>query len=197
MPEVTSDSLLIIALILAPGYITIKAYELLVGASARREFNLIAFESCVIGLFNFALWSWLLNLTWQCGAQRALVIFWLVLLAPIVYAYAYKKLRTSSFTLKWLAHPSPSSWDYVFGKRQSFWVLAHLEGGQQVAGFLGANSFASTGPAPRDLYLEQGWRIDADGAFLDPIPGHEGILIRADDCRVLEFFSVGGNNGQE
>ena len=194
MPELTTENLLLIALFIAPGYIAIKAYTLLAGASALREFNLVVFESCVIGLFNFALWSWMLDLQPEFNLIRFLIIAWIAIGAPLLYAWLYRYIRTRSFTLKWLTHPSPTSWDFVFAKRKSYWVVAHLKEGQQVAGFFGGESFASTGPGSKDLYLEQAWKLDDEGKFKEQIPNHKGILIKADDCVVLEFFVVGGKN---
>jgi hypothetical protein len=192
MPEITADNLLLIALFLAPGYITIKAYSLLMGASALREFNFMIFESCIIGLFNFALWYWMLDIRPDNIGLRIFFILWIAIGAPVIYAILYRYIRTRSFTLKWLAHPSPTSWDFVFGKRKSYRVIAHLKEGQRVAGFFGGESFASTGPGPRDLYLQQACTIDEEGNLGDPIPDHQGILIKVDDCIALEFFVAGG-----
>jgi hypothetical protein len=80
------------------------------------------------------------------------------------------------------------SWDYVFGKRNPFWIIVHLKNGQKIGGFFGDESFASSNPADEQIYLEEVWVLDDDGRFLSPAEGSRGIIIMNDEIRAVEFF---------
>lgn len=52
------------------------------------------------------------------------------------------------------------------------------------------NSFASSFPHPRDIYLEQTWLTDAEGRLSAPMPGSTGVLVSFDECELVEFFEA-------
>ncbi len=84
-----------------------------------------------------------------------------------------------------------SSWDFAFSSRGPFFVRAKLKSGERIGGlFVGPDSFASAYPEPQDVFLEEAWSLDQDGAPAEPLPGSRGMLIRQDDVEVLEFLEV-------
>ena len=61
-----------------------------------------------------------------------------------------------------LVHPTPTAWDWKFGLRREEWVLVTLKNGTKFAGFVGQNSFMSSDPAERDIFIEKVYDIDDD-----------------------------------
>lgn len=63
-----------------------------------------------------------------------------------------------------------------------------------VGGLFGAESYAAGYPeVPQDIYLEQGYRVRADGTFErddddDFVGTGSGLLVRWDEVEFLEFF---------
>lgn len=90
--------------------------------------------------------------------------------------------------------PAPRAWDHLFSRAPSGVVRAQLKrDGSWVGGLYGEHSYASGFPeSPEDLYLEQAYLLQADGSFADSDGEFtelgSALLIRADECAVLEFF---------
>lgn len=59
-----------------------------------------------------------------------------------------------------------------------------------MGGLFGTASIASFYPKANDLYLEEAWRLDQQGAFVGPIQDSEGLLIRCEDVDILEFVAI-------
>lgn len=84
---------------------------------------------------------------------------------------------------------SPSAWDHAFEKNRSTgWVRAITTDGQYIGGWRGKGSLSSAYPQPHDLYLEISYRMNPDGSFSDEIAAPNGIWIRCDDLRAIEFL---------
>lgn len=66
-------------------------------------------------------------------------------------------------------------------QRRPSYVRISLKEGQGVGGGIFANeSFGSLNPQRADVYLEQAWRLDADGNFLQAVPASRGVWIAQD-----------------
>lgn len=93
-------------------------------------------------------------------------------------------------------HPIPTAWDWKFttltGEQ---WVLVNLKNGDEIRGLLGSDSFASSDPNDRDLYIQWIYAIDDNGKWA-PL-GERGVLIASDEIRTIEFWPYvppGGNS---
>src|SRR3546814_4464696 len=85
-------------------------------------------------------------------------------------------------------HVMPTAWDWQFSRLAgSNWVLVTMQDGSTVAGLFGGQSFASSDPAERDIYIEQVYDYTADGEWHCARPGHS-ILVMRDEIRFVEFF---------
>jgi hypothetical protein len=67
-------------------------------------------------------------------------------------------------------------------------VRALTRDGQWVGGYAGTGSFYSTYPEPRELFVEQAWELDEDGAFVEVVQGTAGMWIKCDDAPVVQFL---------
>lgn len=89
-----------------------------------------------------------------------------------------------------LVHPTARSWDWVFHRVDPCFVLVTLKDGSQCAGYWGVNaagtqSFASSDPKERDLYISQVFEISDEGPWR---PTPKSIFIAAGEIRTVEFI---------
>ncbi len=90
-------------------------------------------------------------------------------------------------------HAIPTAWDWKFSSMPEQWVLVTLKDGTRFAGFYGAQSFTSSSPDERDMYIQWVYDINEDGTL--SLPDNErGVLISAGEIRTIEFRS---NDPQE
>jgi hypothetical protein len=54
-----------------------------------------------------------------------------------------KVLLKLKFLQKYTVHPISKPWDFVFSKKQPYWIIVHLSDGRRIGGRFGENSFAS------------------------------------------------------
>ena len=87
-----------------------------------------------------------------------------------------------------IINPIPKPWDYVFGKRESYWIIVHFKDGKKIGGRYDTNSFASSYPAEEQIYIEEVWNIDKEGRFKDKVDRSKGVIISKSDVSAIEFF---------
>jgi len=175
-----------------PGFVSLKVYDALT-PSERRDFSKSVYEVIAYSTLNnallypLALWLWSRNptalsfVTWAGGA--------LVLVAfPVLWPFLWLGLLKTKLFSRYFVHPTQKPWDFVFGQRKPYWMIVHSKNLGRVAGLYGRRSFASSNPAPPQIYLEELWELDETGQFLRPIEESEGILILEDEILAVEFF---------
>lgn len=90
-----------------------------------------------------------------------------------------------------LVHVMPTAWDWRFSTLASEqWVFVNLTDGTCLAGFLGPNSFASSGDmGERDIYIQETYDIDKDDNWVPHNPhGESGVLISSGNIKTIEFW---------
>lgn len=119
--------------------------------------------------------------------------FVILFIAPVVLALGVEFLRRSSIVRGGLRKvttidPTPRAWDFAFQEEGPFFIRLKLRDGERIAGVFGENSFASAYPEPTDLFLEEAWRVDETGAFIERVPGTAGMVVPQDSIEVLELL---------
>lgn len=99
--------------------------------------------------------------------------------------------------VRWIAHKlgmrpvhsTPNSWDWRFGRciGQQF-IMVTMTDGATAAGVFGPESFASSDPAERDIYIEELWDVPEDGGPWTPRASRTGVLIPAKEIRFVNFW---------
>jgi hypothetical protein len=117
-------------------------------------------------------------------------MFGILVVSPILLAIGTYRLRASDALRKFVIHPSPTPWDFVFGQRRSFWILFHLKSGQRLGGYYSTNSFTSSFPNTEEMYVECLWVVDEAGRFKEAVVDSAGAIVRADECHFIELFEV-------
>ena len=83
-------------------------------------------------------------------------------------------------------HVIPTAWDWKFGNMTEQWVLVTLKDGTRFAGLCGSDSFMSSDPTERDIYIQQVYDVDDDDNWSSP--GEKALLITADEVQTIEFW---------
>ncbi len=186
------------ALVVLPGFIAQRVYELFVAAPDRNAADNL-FLGLAYGVVNATLtWPlliWAVPILTEANLSGAAILAYVAVLfslvvAPALIGYVTYLIRDS----KWLASsltPARTSWDSFFSRRESCWIVCHLKNGARVAGYYGPESHASAFPNEQDLYLAQLWRLDEHDKFAEQIERSMGALVRRSDCDVIEFFVEG------
>ena len=93
-------------------------------------------------------------------------------------------------------HVMPTAWDWKFGGMTNQWVLVTLKDGTRFAGFCGPESFMSSDPTERDIYIQ--WIYDINGENKWSPRGENGVLIAAGEVQTVEFWpNTSQENGDE
>ncbi len=69
-------------------------------------------------------------------------------------------------------------------------MIVHLKDGRKIGGKYDENSFASSSPAEEQIYLEEVWRLDKKGAFIEPTERSKGMIIFKEEILSVEFFKA-------
>jgi len=187
------DKLTLFVIFFLPGFISMKVYDLMVPGEPR-DVSKSVLEAISYSTLNFAALFWLIMLT-QTGDlyHRHLILYSLsvaviMVIVPACWPLVFLKLSTWRPIAKHLIHPIRKPWDYVFGRRDPFWIIVHLRNGQKIGGRFDIASFASSDPAEEQIYLEEVWVLDDRGRFLNRVERSRGIIIMKDEIRAVELF---------
>lgn len=190
-----ANKLLLFIAFVIPGFVSLKTYELLF-PTATKESDKLLIDAVAYSSINYALLLWPIyaiethKIRDAYPSAYALFYVFVLFIAPISWACVMKLLRTTEFFQKSIPHPTAKPWDYVFAQRKPYWIIVTLKDGKQIAGRYDSASFASSAPAPEQLYLEEAWVLNNDGGFERPRSETAGILVLSSEIMTIEFFNV-------
>ncbi len=101
---------------------------------------------------------------------------------PVALAFAVNWISR----LTWVAErrerqpfsPTTSAWDYIAPKRADCFERIRTSEGRWTGGYIEeSDSFFSTYPEPRDLFITEEWVMGNDGSFIAPVPCSQGIYV--------------------
>jgi hypothetical protein len=114
---------------------------------------------------------------WLADHPRWAAVIGLVLLLAVPVALAIGEQRWTLWEgrpswLTWLTlkglttyDPTPAAWDFAFRDREECFVRVLTGEGRWVGGWFDPDSFASSFPEARELYIAQQWKMSEDGAL--------------------------------
>jgi len=188
-----ADKLTLFLIFFLPGFVSLRIYDLLI-PSPRRDFSKSVFEVVGYSALNFGALYWLIYLIHQDNfpvAHAFWYFFFLVLImvgVPILWPFLILKAFSLPFVAKYVIHPVAKPWDFVFRQKFKYWVIVHLKNGERIGGRFDAHSFASSDPAKEQIYLEELWKLDDAGAFIEPVARTGGIIISEDNILAVELL---------
>lgn len=196
MPDLKDlNNVYLVAAFIIPGLvISYMRSRFITGRMEKFSDAALGYLTLTLIYYGFALpvIGWILRV--EPGPLKTLLWWGLIIVGPMAFGLLLG-LATQREWLRWIAtklglrmvHNTPTSWDWRFGScRKPRFVMVTLTDGSSVAGIFGLDSFASTDPAERDIYLEEVMDVGADGAWSyrsEPT----GILIIAKEIRYVEF----------
>lgn len=183
------SKLAIVALFALPGFISLRVWSLIVPSSEKPLKDEIG-EAISFGVLNAMICAPLFALL---APQRPAAIYGLAILTLVILPSAWPFLLNGAMGLlrraRLILVGSRSAWDDVFLRREPYFVIVHLKDGGRAGGYYGSNSFAGLHPISGHLYLEELWYLDADGKFVEKVPGTRGLILRPDDYKYVELLA--------
>jgi hypothetical protein len=165
-----ADKLLLFIAFVVPGFISLKTYAVLQTTSTKEAAQQVV-DAVAYSCINYAILLWPIyeiearNIRISCPTTYVAFYVVVLLIAPVVWAILWSWFRKTKAFQKLLPHPTEKPWDYVFGKRLQYWIVVTFKDGKRIGGKYDTQSFASSGSAPEQLYLEEAWEINAAGGF--------------------------------
>jgi len=96
-----------------------------------------------------------------------------------------------SVTKKTNFRSDPQAWDHkVLNNQQGCFVRIRTEAGVYYGGWYSTESFASTYPMPRDLFIESQWKMSPTGDFLGKMTNTRGLWLAVTDKCVVEWIAA-------
>lgn len=197
------ETVLYTALFLIPGFVMSSAYSSII-PSRTNDSQSTLLRFLIFSLLNYVLWWWLLYDLIQQKYWDEHAVFWILILfallivSPFVLGMIAGISTKKEWTRKLLKkiglnpiHGVPTAWDYVMDRPA--WVIITLKDNSTIYGFYGENSFASTVPSERDIYVEVTYDFKNDNWI--PDDRSAGILIPHSQIKHIEFFNL--SNGDE
>lgn len=83
-------------------------------------------------------------------------------------------------------HPVNSAWDWKFGHCPECWVIVTLKDDTKWYGYMGLNSFMSSDPTERDLFIEHVYQMEGEGQPWTP--RNASVWISHGEIQSLEFI---------
>lgn len=188
----TADKLILFLAFVIPGFISIKAYQLVFPGTKRATsdqlIDAIAYSSVNYAILIFPILS-IENgsLKNTCSFLYYLFYVFVLFLAPIIWVLIWKFLRTSDFFQRNAPHPTAKPWDYVFSQRKPYWVKITLKDGTIIAGRYADKSFSSSAPSEEQIYLEETWLLNNRGGFERVKNNSAGVIILSSEISYIEL----------
>lgn len=193
MENWTAENLQMFIMLFMPGFVSLVIYDLLV-AGEKRDFSQSLFQVIGFSFLNYAALFWLIMIIKQPNFYTMHPVWYFIskfsimLILPVLWPIIFLKLFSLKFFSNRLIHPIKCAWDFIFNKRESFWVIVHLKNGKRIGGMYADKSFTSSYPVKEQIYLEQVWELGENGDFKNPIARSRGILIEGEEIMSVEFF---------
>lgn len=194
----TPQALVLLLFLLVPGFVFIKVFDNLL-PGVRRSFAQQVIDILCWSFTILALWILPAFIVFGLSQRVSGWLFYLLLFVlifggvfatPILLAYIFYRLDKRGTIKNLGTHPSPTSWDWFFSNRAGnhYYVRFHLKEGTQFGGYFGENSFATSSPSAPEIYVEEVWRLDEDGRFVERVEETDGAMVNREDCTRIEFF---------
>jgi hypothetical protein len=193
MEVLNENTIELILRFVVPGFISLKIWGL-IHPSPKLLLSESLIEVIIFSCFSYASTIWLYSLLKE---TPFIVVYYLtVIIISFLWPILFKFILNIKLFKKIKISLIPKSWDYFFSKRELCFMLIHLNNGKMIGGLYGIDSFASSYPEKEDLYLQEVWKIDSEGKFIEKILGSKGLLVNHSLIEYIELFDVteGGNN---
>lgn len=186
------DKASLFILLIVPGFVSMKAYQLVlpsnISTTSDRVIDAVSYSCINYALLYLPMQYFISShLYAQFGVLRYIFYMYVLFANPILLVLLWKKLRCMNFIQNNAPHPTLKPWDYVFSKRKQYWIKVVLKDGTKIAGRYGEKSFASSYPAPEQIYLEETWILSGTGAFERQQNDTAGVIVLSNEIAYVEL----------
>lgn len=192
-----------------PGSIVISITRRVI-PKKENEYNTKILEYFIYSFLNFFMWSILIydiysNIdSWkEHYVLLWLTLFMIIFLSPLAIALIVIQIDQKDIIRKICIYfnltsldTDPSAWDFKFKNISSEWVIVTLKNDKIVSGFLGSLSYISQNEKERDIYISEVFEIDENNKWTRK-KNTDGILIKAEEIKYIEFFKEGVKNEEK
>lgn len=192
-----------------PGSIVISITRRVI-PKKENEYNTKILEYFIYSFLNFFMWSILIydiysNIdSWkEHYVLLWLALFMIIFLSPAAIALIVIQIDQKDIIRKICIYfnltsldTDPSAWDFKFKNISSEWVIVTLKNDKIVSGFLGSLSYISQNEKERDIYISEVFEIDENNKWTRK-KNTDGILIKAEEIKYIEFFKEGVKNEEK
>lgn len=196
MPDLSIEKLAFFLFAVLPGFIAIQVYAMKC-PGAKRDWANSLMEAVTYSLVNLTIWGWWVvplvktPFTEVAWVDLAAAVICVCFGSPILLALGWYWLRTTYLHRRLrLDHPTPRGWDHFVKSNHEYWVLFHLKNGKLLGGYFGGDSYAATFPQEPEMYVEEIWRVNERGQFVEMVEGTLGGVIRLSECERVEFLKA-------
>lgn len=187
-----ADKLVLFLAFVIPGFISIKAYQLFFPSTEKSNSDQLI-DAIAYSSINYAILILPIISIEKSSIKINYIFFYYLFylfvffLAPITWVVIWRYLRTRDFFQKNAPHPTEKPWDYIFSQRKPYWVKVTLKNGNVIAGRYAQKSFASSAPAEEQIYIEETWILNSNGAFERKKNNSAGVIILSGEISLIEF----------
>lgn len=200
MEDIRFDQLFYAVAFLVPGFLLHSTMSMFVPKKPE-DAKLSLLRFITLSCINYAPWSWLVYLMFKTefflnsAVYSAAAWFLILFVSPVVIGFFTGHFSSTGAVRRALqrigfnpVHVMDTAWDYKFASLQhGVWVRVFLKNGDQVGGWFGSKSFASSEKGNLDLYIEDTYYVNERGPF-ERIPRNDGLLIQADQIARIDFW---------
>ncbi len=208
MEEIIYTIMAAVAFII-PGSIVISITRRVI-PKKENEYNTKILEYFIYSFLNFFMWSILIyNIYSNINSWKEhyvllwLTLFMIIFLSPAAIALIVIQIAQKDIIRKVCIYfnltsvdTDPSAWDFKFKNISSEWVIVTLKNDKIISGFLGSLSYISQNEKERDIYISEVFEIDENNKWTRK-KNTDGILIKAEEIKYIEFFKEGVKNEEK
>jgi len=195
------NNLFFISMFVIPGVISMKTYDYHI-ANDRTKYSAthLILEAIMFSIINMSLLlpiilviintnNYISNNNLNSFIARHPILFsvnYVVLFAicPFVWTNLFVFARKKFFKTS----PYKMAWDHYFSQEPVSFVLVHLNDDSMIGGVFADKSKVNDYPNSNDIYIEEQWEVDDNGKFIKKLDLTDGVYIKSNEYKYLEFF---------
>jgi hypothetical protein len=194
------EILILVFFLLVPGFIFIRVFDNLL-PGRRRDLGQQIIDVASWSFTIMALWFLPALILFGLSDRLPELLYYLLLVAlvvlgvfvtPILLAYIFYRMEGRGYLKNLGTKPSPTPSDWLFSGSHDdhYFVCFHHKDGKDLGGYFGEKSFAASTANGQEIYVEEVWRLDEGGRFIERVEGTRGAIVNREDCELVEFFEA-------
>lgn len=203
----TIENISIICMFIIPGFIINGLIKLFIPSHKRSETTNLLYY-LLYSIIHCGVFSFIYIPVWKKYYDCCKLLFYLLTFITTFFCSfvlgmiigIFKKNRILRKILNYfhcnINDEIPTAWDYFFSKQEPFYVIITLIDNSEIYGLYGSNSFASSEPEDRDIYIEKLFEIDEESFKWIENKQSKGIIIKENQIKTIEFLKGSEKNEQ-